>query len=352
MSTYVDFADIFKNQEDMESPEVAKLTAPIPNWISGTYIRVGPGKFDIGDVTVTHFLDGYSMFTKFDIRDGKVTYQKKFLQSESYKKAIAHKRPVRAEFATNGSHGGNGLFSRVVNAFSSSGITDNDNLNLFTIEGALFAASESCHVTTFKKDTLDTGDKFDFYKLLGIHMACSHPLRDANGDLYNIAMSFTTGCKYQIIKVPFIGSGNPKDAFKKTVNVATIYPSWNTCFSYYHSFAMTENYIVMIEQPLLINLMKLADVKLKNKSIKEILEWTPEEKNRFHIVDKRTGEVFKTKIYSEEPFFFFHIANSYEEGDNIVIDVDAYPDIGVFECMIMEGLRQRKVEGGDRKSVV
>lgn len=31
-------------------------------------------------------------------------------------------------------------------------------------------------------------------------------------------------------------------ALKKTTNFATIYPSWNTCFSYYHSFAMTENY--------------------------------------------------------------------------------------------------------------
>lgn len=69
--------------------------------------------------------------------------------------------------------------------------------------------------------------------------------------------------------------------------------------------------------------------------------------NRFHIVDKRTGEVFKTKIYSDIPFFFFHIANSYEDGDNIVIDFDAYPDSSVFDTMIIETLRERKVEGGD-----
>lgn len=41
--------------------------------------------------------------------------------------------------------------------------------------------------------------QFDFYKLFGVHMACSHPQRDAIGDLYNIATSFTTGCKYQIM---------------------------------------------------------------------------------------------------------------------------------------------------------
>jgi hypothetical protein len=34
----------------------------------------------------------------------------------------------------------------------------------------------------------------------------------------------------------------------------------------------------MIEQPLLINIVKLADVKLKQKAMKEILEWSPNEK--------------------------------------------------------------------------
>ncbi|XP_035704759.1 beta,beta-carotene 15,15'-dioxygenase isoform X2 [Folsomia candida] len=286
------------------------------------------------------------MFTKFDIRDGKVLYQKKFLQSEAYRKAIAAKKPVFAEFATP-SHISKGFFSQVVNAFSSKGITDNDSLNLFSVEGELFAASESCHIHNFKKNNLETGDRFDFYKLFGVHMACSHPQRDAIGDLYNIATSFTTGCKYQIIKVPNVGTGNAKDALKKTTNFATIYPSWNTCFSYYHSFAMTENYIVMIEQPLLINFVKLADVKLKAKAIVDILEWSPSEKNRFHIVDKRTGEVFKTKIYSAIPFFFFHLANSYEDDGHIVIDVDAYPDSSIFDTMMMGRLRKRELDGAD-----
>jgi hypothetical protein len=41
---------------------------------------------------------------------------------------------------------------------------------------------------------------------------------------------------------------------------------------------MTENFIVMIEQPLLMNIMKLADCKLKAKAVREIMEWCPEEK--------------------------------------------------------------------------
>lgn len=42
------------------------------------FYRVGPGKFDIGDTTMTNFIDGYAILTKFDIRDGLVRFMDKF----------------------------------------------------------------------------------------------------------------------------------------------------------------------------------------------------------------------------------------------------------------------------------
>lgn len=44
----------------------------LPEWLSGILVRVGPGKFDIGDFTVNHFFDGYAMLYNFVIKDGKV----------------------------------------------------------------------------------------------------------------------------------------------------------------------------------------------------------------------------------------------------------------------------------------
>lgn len=41
---------------------------------------------------------------------------------------------------------------------------------------------------------------------------------------------------------------------------------------------MTENYIVLIEQPLLMNVVKLADSKMKGKAIRDVMEWCPSEK--------------------------------------------------------------------------
>lgn len=67
-------------------------------------------------------------------------------------------------------------------------------------------------------------------------------------------------------------------ALKEAKVIATIPSSWKTCMSYFHTFAMTENYIVFMEQPLLINCMKLAQIGIKGKALKDTFEWTPAEK--------------------------------------------------------------------------
>lgn len=67
--------------------------------------------------------------------------------------------------------------------------------------------------------------------------------------------------------------------------------------------------------------------------------------NRFYVIDKRTGEVHKTKYYADKPFFFFHYANAYEDDDHIVMDIDAYPDERVLDLMNMSFIRNGMFDG-------
>lgn len=68
----------------------------------GSFIRVGPGKFDFDkDFAVQHYLDGYALLSKFEIKNGaKVTMEKKYLESDAYKKALIAQKPVITEFGT------------------------------------------------------------------------------------------------------------------------------------------------------------------------------------------------------------------------------------------------------------
>lgn len=48
------------------------------------------------------------------------------------------------------------------------------------------------------------------------------------------------------------------------------------------------------------------------------LEWRPQEKNKFVIVEKSTGKIFKTEFLSAEGFYFMHFANCYEEDNQVI----------------------------------
>jgi hypothetical protein len=66
-------------------------------------------------------------------------------------------------------------------------------------------------------------------------------------------------------------------ALKKAAILVTIPSSWKTNMSYYHSFGMSENYIVFIEQPLIINSMKLVTSQVKGRCMQDCMTWSPEE---------------------------------------------------------------------------
>lgn len=60
----------------------------IPEWVEGSYLRVGPGVFEIEDFTVNHWFDGFAVLDKFDISKGNVSVK---LNRFSHPKVRIHK---------------------------------------------------------------------------------------------------------------------------------------------------------------------------------------------------------------------------------------------------------------------
>ena len=55
--------------------------------------------------------------------------------------------------------------------------------------------------------------------------------------------------------------------------------------------AMSENYVVFIEQPIKMDLLKIVTGKLRGKSISDGFLWDPKLNTIFHLIHKQTGEV-------------------------------------------------------------
>ena len=87
-------------EQEIVEPINGVLSGKIPVWINGSLLRNGPGALSVGEDSYNHIFDAASLLHRFNIADGNVTYQCRFLKSDTYKKNHAANRIVVSEFAT------------------------------------------------------------------------------------------------------------------------------------------------------------------------------------------------------------------------------------------------------------
>lgn len=73
--------------------------------------------------------------------------------------------------------------------------------------------------------------------------------------------------------------------------------------------------------------------------MKDCLEWMPDEKNQFHIINKESGDRTKRVIKSRKPFFFLNHVNTFEQSGNLIIDLIGYDSPELIGQMHLEKLR-------------
>ena len=73
----------------------------------------------------------------------------------------------------------------------------------------------------------------------------------------------------------FSGKATPLEG---TSVLAHIPSRWKVCHGYSHSFAMSGNYVIYLEQPLAVNVMKLATSHIRHSTFNKSLEYYENEK--------------------------------------------------------------------------
>lgn len=129
--------------------------------------------------------------------------------------------------------------------------------------------------------------------------------------------------------------------FEDATIFAEIPARWQINPSYMHSFAMTENYFILIEQPLGISMIESIKAKYLKRPLASIFKWFQNESTLLHVICRQTGErkfTFKTAA-----FFYLHTINAHERGDSIFVDICCYRDPSVLDCMYVEALENMQV---------
>ncbi len=88
--------------------------------------------------------------------------------------------------------------------------------------------------------------------------------------------------------------------------------SRSLALSYFHSFGLTENYIIYLEQALSFNFLSHAANVVLNKPFSESLHMDPKWNTRIHLINRKTGQIVEQK-YHTDPLFVFHHINAFEK---------------------------------------
>ncbi|KAJ0063604.1 hypothetical protein NL108_004434 [Boleophthalmus pectinirostris] len=331
---------IVRSVEETPEPIATNIIGTIPEWINGNFLRNGPGKFEIGNQKFNHWFDGMALLHQFKIANGEVTYKSRFLSSSSYQANSETNRIAVSEFGTlTMPDPCKNFFQRFLSRFELPKPTDNGNVSFVTYKGDYYVSTETNYMHKVNPETLETIQKVDWSKFIAVNGATAHPHTEPDGTTYNMGNSYSPkGSHYNIIRVP-----PTKTSDEETLEGATILcsiPSKDkTKPSYYHSFAMSENYVVFIEQPIKMDLMKIVTGKLTGSSISDSIYWDPNLKTIFHLINKQTGKVSSVK-YLTKPLSTFHQINAYEENGFLILDMCVSDDGKAINNYNVQNLRK------------
>lgn len=298
-----------------------QIEGTVPNWLSGTLVRNGPGRFEAGGHRVNHWFDGLAMLRRYDFDDGAVTYTNRFLRTDAY--ADAEAGQLTGQFGTDTRSG----WRRVLDTISSLGLpepTDNANVHVAHIDGEYVALTEAPRRVAFDLETLATRGSFTFDDNLPEHLTAAHLVDDPHaGDTIGFTTQFGRQPQYHIYRIP--------EGSRSRERIASI-PARGPC--YIHDCSVTRDHVVLVEPPLVLSawqaLLPWTD------GAADMLQWQPEQGTRVLVVDRETGAVVADPTF--EATFSFHHVNAFLNNGSVVLDLIEFPNADIVDAMSMNGL--------------
>lgn len=310
----------FGDLDSEVSVDALPVTGSFPPWLSGTLLRTGPAKFDLGRQTVNHWFDGLAMLHRFGFENGRVSYRNRFLQSNAFRESEAAGALARGGFATDPCRT---LFQRVASVFSPH-YTDNGNVAIDVFGGFPVALTETTLPVRFDAASLAALGDRPYGKEVGGQLSIAHPHHDrARGCRYSYVVDFGRKSHYRLFAI------DDENGIEDVVAEMSVDKP-----SYMHSFAMTERYLVLTEFPLVVDPLRLLLVEapfIRN------YRWTPERGLRFHVFEKDGGR--HVTSLQTDPVFAFHHVNAFEQDDGLVVDFVAYDDATILDELYLTPLR-------------
>jgi carotenoid cleavage dioxygenase-like enzyme len=310
----------FRSVDTEYGADSPSIEGSIPSWLSGTLIRNGPGRFEVGGQRLNHWFDGLAMLRRYAIEDGAVSYTNRFLRTEAYADAAAGR--TSGQFATD-TRGWRRLLAWV-RALGPPEPTDNANVHVARIDGEYVALTEAPRRVTFDPVTLETRGPFQFDDDVTEHVATAHLVDDPHrSELVGYATQFGPRPRYNVYRIP---AGTRRR--RQVASVPARGPG------YVHDCSVTEDHVVLVEPPLDLSVARALSPW--TEGFLDLLEWHPDRGTRILLVDRDSGDLVQD--VTVESVFTFHHVNAYVEDGAVVLDLVDFADASIVDAMSLDVL--------------
>ena len=148
---------LFSTSAEYKSPIDCEVSGNIPNWINGSFVRVGPGRYEWGETKVKHAFDADALAHAFNLSNGKVTYRSQFLETKYHNLNEKYNRVSMPGFGTWAPPDPCAcFFKRMFLYFFPNTENDNANVNVVNIQGHAVASTETPWMADIDPYTVET----------------------------------------------------------------------------------------------------------------------------------------------------------------------------------------------------
>lgn len=284
-----------------------RVEGKLPLDLNGTTWRSGPGVFNRFGTEVGHPFeaDGVVMAARFT--SGKVAGMARVVHTREFEEEEARGRYL---YTSNSS------ILRRVRCGLTGRAKNTGNTAMWTWGERLFAQVETSLPLEIAPHNGDLLGETDFDGLLGTSFS-AHPHRvPARRATYNFGLRYGVFPGIDLFELPDVGKGRKVCSFSLP---------WS---SMVHDFMATERHAVFIVGPAKL---RLGRAMMQQPPFEEWFDWDPRLGSEIIIV--ALDNPSDVRRIATESFWCWHLANGWDEGHNIVLDIARYRDMDSLRAL-------------------
>ena len=293
---------------------IEDIEGEIPYDLTGTLYRNVPAMLDVGGERVHHPFDADGNICAISFDRGKAHFRNRYVKTEGYlAEQKADKILYRGVFGTEKSGGW------LSNAFDFK-LKNVANTNIVYWGGKLLALWEASHPHRLDPHTLETLGIATLNGAISKGTPFSaHPMVDP-GDGVREPRLVNFGLK--------VGLSTTVSIYELNLAGEVIEHHQHSIpgFTFIHDFAITPNYCLLFQNPLLFNPIPFA---LGLRGAAECIKFLSDKPTKIWLIPRDSAKPMQQ--LEIESGFIFHHANAFEREDEIVVDSVSYQDFPALD---------------------